>query len=84
MIVLPVWESSSVGREEATRWHRRRFQAARIGTRLERRPAKTLQVQIAEFELRALRSPIGSLFPDKKWRPRGIPAARMAFTFCFQ
>jgi hypothetical protein len=84
MIVLPVWESSSVGRDEATRWRMRRFQAAQIGTGLERRTAETLQVQIAEFELRATRSPIGPLFPDKKWRLSGSPAARTAFAFCFQ
>ena len=84
MIVLPVWESSSVGRDEATRWRMRRFHTARFGTRLERRPAETLQVQIAEFELREIRSPIGSLFSDKKWRLGRIPAARTAFAFCFQ
>jgi hypothetical protein len=84
MIVLPVWESSSVGLDEATRWRMRGFQAARIGTRLERRPAETLQVQIAEIELRALRFPIGPRFPDKKWRLSRIPAARTAFALCFQ
>jgi hypothetical protein len=61
-----------------------RFQAARIGTQLERHPGETLQMQIAEFELRAMRSPIGPLFPDKKWRLSGIPAARTAYAFCFQ
>jgi len=49
MIVLPVWESSSAGRDEATRWRIRRFHNARVGTRLERRHLETLQAQIAHF-----------------------------------
>jgi hypothetical protein len=84
MIVLPVWESSSVGRDEATRWRVRRFQAARIGTRLERRAAENLQVFFTESPLSVMRSPIGPLFPDKKWHLNEIPAAKTAFACCFQ
>jgi len=65
-MVLPVWESSSVGRDEATRWRTRRFHTARIGTGLERRLAGNLQPRFTESALGALRPPIGPLFPDKK------------------
>ena len=65
-MVLPVWESSSVGRDEATRWRTRRFHTARIGTGLERRLAENLQPRFTESALGALRSAIGRAFPDKK------------------